>query len=229
MSEMLKSWGTELLTALLFAFLFFLLVAKNRPGAAAVEPIKPIQVAPRPEDQESKTVSQEESLATFGMGCFWCGEAIFEQLDGVKKVESGFMGGDRPHPTYEQVLSGKTGYVEVIHITFDPQVISYLELLEFFWKGHDPTTLDRQGNDIGPQYRSVIFYHNEDQKALALSSKEQLEREKIFKEAIITEIIKESPFYKASDKHQDYYKRNKSAPYCRFVIAPKLKKLKLKP
>ena len=164
--------------------------------------------------------------ATLGGGCYWCLEAAFRQLDGVYSVTSGFMGGAVANPTYEQVCTGETGHAEVVQIVFDPQQISYSRLLEWFWKLHDPTTLNRQGNDVGTQYRSVIFHHSDAQKAAALASKAAAATS--FKDPIVTEIVPAGEFYPAPDAHQDYYFRNKSKnPYCRIVIKPKLRKLKL--
>jgi peptide-methionine (S)-S-oxide reductase len=164
--------------------------------------------------------------ATFGAGCFWCVEAVFETQEGVTSVVSGYAGGKRPNPTYEQVCSGATGHAEVAQITFDPSKISYDQLLELFWKSHDPTTLNRQGNDVGDQYRSVIFYSDEKQKASAEKSKTVAQA--YFKDKIVTEISPLTQFYPAENYHQDYYRNNANAPYCRFVIKPKLEKLHLK-
>jgi peptide-methionine (S)-S-oxide reductase len=164
--------------------------------------------------------------ATFGAGCFWCVEAVFEQLDGVTSVVVGYAGGHTAHPTYEQVCTGKTGHAEATQITFDPNKISYKHLLEIFWDSHDPTTLNRQGADVGTQYRSVIFYHNEEQRKEAEQSR--TEAQKNFKETIVTEIKPLTEFYPAENYHQDYFRNNPNAPYCRLVIAPKLHKLKLK-
>jgi peptide-methionine (S)-S-oxide reductase len=161
---------------------------------------------------------------TFGSGCFWCTEAIFQQLNGVLKVESGYSGGARPNPTYEQVSSGASGHAEVTQITYDPSVITFEDLLEVFWKTHDPTTLNRQGADVGTQYRSVIFYHNEAQKQLAESYKAKLDASGAWNNPIVTEISAFKAFYKAEDYHQNYYNNNKRAPYCTFVIGPKLEK-----
>ena len=163
-------------------------------------------------------------VATFGEGCFWCTEAVFQRLNGVVKVESGYSGGTVPNPTYDAVCTGKTGHAEATQITFDPKIISFKELLEVFWKTHDPTTLNRQGADVGTQYRSVIFYHNDEQKKLAEEYKQKLEAEKIWKDPIVTEISPFKNFYKAEDYHQDYYNRNGSQPYCTFVITPKIEK-----
>lgn len=162
--------------------------------------------------------------ATFGSGCFWCTEAIFQQLNGVLKVESGYSGGARPNPTYDQVSSGATGHAEVTQITYDPSVITFEELLEVFWKTHDPTTLNRQGADAGTQYRSAIFYHNEAQKQLAETYKAKLDASGAWDNPIVTEISAFRAFYKAEDYHQNYYNNNKRAPYCTFVIGPKLEK-----
>ncbi|MHB8930765.1 MAG: peptide-methionine (S)-S-oxide reductase MsrA [Melioribacteraceae bacterium] len=165
-------------------------------------------------------------VATFAAGCFWCTEAVFQRLKGVVKIESGYSGGSVPNPTYEAVCTGQTGHAECTQITFDPKIISYKELLEVFWKTHDPTTLNRQGNDTGTQYRSAIFYHNDEQKQLAEKYKRELDSEKIWKDPIVTEIVPFKKFYKAEDYHQDYYNKNGSQPYCSFVITPKLEKFK---
>ena len=162
--------------------------------------------------------------ATFGMGCFWCSEAVFERVKGVESVVSGYAGGKTSNPTYEEVCSGSTGFAESIQITYDPTVISYDELLEIFWKTHDPTTLNRQGNDIGTQYRSVIFYHNDEQKKLAEEYKEKLDKSGAWDKPIVTEIVPFTNFYKAEDYHQDYYANNPNQGYCAYVIAPKVEK-----
>jgi peptide-methionine (S)-S-oxide reductase len=164
-------------------------------------------------------------LATFGGGCFWCVEAVFERLDGVQSVVAGYAGGPIPNPTYKQVCSGTTGHAEVAQISFDPTKISYRQLVDIFWDAHDPTTLNRQGADAGTQYRSVIFYHNEEQKQTAEQSKQ--EAQKNFTQPIVTEIQPLTKFYSAENYHQDYYRNNPQAPYCQFVIKPKLKKLAL--
>jgi len=164
--------------------------------------------------------------ATFGAGCFWCVEAVFERLPGVQSVVAGYAGGTTPNPTYEQVCTDTTGHAEVAQITFDPSKISYEKLLEVFWKAHDPTTLNRQGSDVGTQYRSVIFYHDEKQKIAAEKSKQ--EAQKSFSDQIVTEIKPLTAFYKAENYHQDYFNKNPNAPYCRLVIKPKLEKLHLK-
>jgi peptide-methionine (S)-S-oxide reductase len=162
--------------------------------------------------------------ATFGSGCFWCTEAIFERLKGVKSVVSGYSGGKVENPTYEEVCTGTTGHAEVTQITYDPEIISFDELLEVFWKTHDPTTLNRQGNDVGPQYRSVIFYHNDEQKKLAEKYKEALDKSGAWEKPIVTEISPFTKFYPAEDYHQEYYENNPNQGYCAFVIAPKVEK-----
>jgi peptide-methionine (S)-S-oxide reductase len=161
--------------------------------------------------------------ATFGAGCFWCVEAVFERLDGVLDVTSGYAGGKSPNPTYEQVCSGRTGHAEVAQITYDPSRISFERLLEVFWDSHDPTTLNRQGADSGTQYRSVIFYHDQEQKTAAERSRSEAQSK--FSSPIVTEIAPLTDFFRAENYHQDYFKNNPAAPYCQFVIKPKLKKL----
>jgi peptide-methionine (S)-S-oxide reductase len=168
--------------------------------------------------------SNKYQIATFGMGCFWCTEAIFQELKGVIKVTPGYAGGYKENPTYEEVCEGNTGHTEVAQIVFDPNLISYAELLEVFFKVHDPTTLNRQGNDVGYQYRSVIFYHNDEQKKLAEYYKQKLNEEKVYENPIVTAIEPFTNFYPAEDYHKNYYKLNSSKPYCQFVIKPKLEK-----
>ncbi len=163
--------------------------------------------------------------ATFGSGCFWCTEAIFQRLKGVEKVESGYAGGNVEKPTYDQVCSGTTGHAEVLQITFDPEKITYSELLDVFWATHDPTTLNRQGNDVGTQYRSVIFYHNEEQKNLAEKSKKEVDSSGVFQDPIVTQIDPLPDFYVAENYHQNYFNRNGQQPYCNYLIKPKVEKL----
>ena len=164
--------------------------------------------------------------ATFGSGCFWCSEAVFQRLNGVIEVKSGYSGGSVENPTYEAVCAGTTGHAEVIQIEYETDTISYEELLEVFWNTHDPTTLNRQGNDVGTQYRSVIFFHDNNQKDLAESYKQKLEEEKIWPDPIVTEIAPLEIFYAAENYHEDYFNKNGSQPYCSFVVAPKVKKFK---
>lgn len=166
-------------------------------------------------------------IATFGAGCFWCTEAVFQEFKGVLKVESGYMGGTVANPTYREVCTGNTGHAEVTRITFDPAVISYDELLEILWTTHDPTTLNRQGADVGTQYRSAIFYYSEAQKASAEKSKREV-APAIWDKPIVTEIVPASEFYPAEDYHQDYFANNPEAGYCRIVISPKVQKAREK-
>lgn len=161
---------------------------------------------------------------TFGAGCFWCVEAIFEKLEGIESVTSGYMGGSVDNPTYEKVCTGETGHAEVCQIKFNPEIISFEDLLEVFWKTHDPTTLNRQGADVGTQYRSVIFFHNERQKELAEYYKSKLDKSGAFKNPIVTEITAAGKYFIAEDYHQNYFKNNSAQPYCQFVIVPKLRK-----
>jgi peptide-methionine (S)-S-oxide reductase len=163
------------------------------------------------------------ALATFGGGCFWCIEAVFQRIDGVTSVASGYAGGKTENPTYKEVCSGETGHAEVLQIEFDPKKLSYDKLLEVFWLAHDPTTLNRQGNDAGTQYRSIILYHDEGQKAAAEKSKKAAQAQ--FDSPIVTEITPLKKFYKAEGYHQNYYNNNPNIPYCAFVIRPKLKKV----
>ncbi len=171
-------------------------------------------------------MSQNKNLETItlGAGCFWCTEAVFQRLKGVEKVESGYSGGKISNPTYKEVVSGLTGHAEVIQVTFDPSAISLEKILEVFWKTHDPTTLNRQGADVGTQYRSAIFYHNDAQLNTATKLKTLLNAEKIWNKPIVTEITKFEKFYKAEDYHQNYYNNNPNQGYCQFVIVPKLEK-----
>lgn len=174
-----------------------------------------------------ETTSPNTSLevATLGGGCFWCVEAIFQRIKGVVKVESGYAGGTTENPTYQAVCTGTTGHAEVCQITFDKNQISYMEILEVFFGTHDPTTPNRQGNDVGPQYRSIILYHNEEQKQIAQKVIQTLTQEKVFPNPIVTEVVPFTKFYKAEQYHQNYYNNNPMQGYCYFVIRPKLEKL----
>jgi methylenetetrahydrofolate/methylenetetrahydromethanopterin dehydrogenase (NADP+) len=176
--------------------------------------------------QQTGSKEKDVQLATFGAGCFWCVEAVFQQLNGVVSVRSGYMGGDVDDPTYEQVCRGDTGHAEVCQIQFDPAVISYDDLLEVFWKTHDPTTLNRQGADVGTQYRSVIFYHDDHQKELAENRKRQLDQAGLWPDSIVTEISPAERFYPAEEYHQNYYRDNAAKGYCQAVIRPKLDKFR---
>ena len=179
--------------------------------------------------ETAKPAPDKLETASLGAGCFWCVEAVLEQIDGVHDVRSGYMGGRIKDPSYEQVCSGTTGHAEIVQVDFDPDVIPYAHVLEYFWKLHDPTTLNRQGADVGTQYRSVIFYHSPEQKTVAEESKKTADASGAFDSPIVTEISEASVFYVADNYHQDYYRLNKSQPYCRIVIAPKLDKLGLDP
>jgi peptide-methionine (S)-S-oxide reductase len=171
--------------------------------------------------------SKGTELATIGGGCFWCVEAVLEKYDGIKSVVSGYAGGTKDNPTYKDVSSGSTGHAEVVQVEYDPKIISYEKLLEIFWKAHDPTTLDRQGADVGTQYRSIILYHNDEQKKIAQKSLEKENKSGHLPRPIVTQIEPLSKFYVAEDYHQDYYEKNPMAMYCTFVIRPKLQKLGL--
>ena len=164
--------------------------------------------------------------ATFGAGCFWCVEAVFERVEGVHSVEAGYAGGTTPDPTYEQVCTGKTGHAEVAQITYDPEKVTYTALLDIFWQAHDPTTLNRQGADVGTQYRSVIFYHSDAQRETAERLVAELAADGMWPDPIVTEIAPAPVFYPAEEYHQDYYRRNPDQGYCQAVISPKLAKLR---
>ncbi len=170
----------------------------------------------------------KKDTITFAGGCFWCTEAIFKRLKGIIKVIPGYAGGEKENPSYREVSTGETGYAESIQIEFDPSVIPLSKILDVFWHTHNPTTINQQGADIGSQYRSVIFYNSEKQRKTILKSKERLEREKVYKEKIVTEILPFKNFYKAEDYHIDFYDKNRDYPYCRFVIDPKIQKLLVK-
>lgn len=190
------------ITGLLVGFLFMAATDGNRTGEEKVE------------------------TATFGSGCFWCTEAVFQRVNGVETVVSGYMGGHRNNPTYEQVCTGTTGHAEVIQITYKPSVVSYAELLEIFFRTHDPTQLNRQGNDIGTQYRSVIFYHTTDQEKQARFYLDQLNKTGVYNKPVVTEISSAVTFWPAEDYHQNYFNRNPGQGYCSFVVKPKVEKFK---
>lgn len=167
-----------------------------------------------------------KEIVTLGGGCFWCLEAVFDRLRGVISVESGYMGGAKPDPTYEEVCRGRTGHAEVVRVTFDPEVVTFREILEVFFVIHDPTTLNRQGNDVGSQYRSVVFYHTAEQKSAIEQVIAQLDAAKLWGDPIVTEIAAATTFYGAEDYHQQYFDRNSAQPYCQFVVAPKVAKFR---
>ncbi|WP_321995670.1 peptide-methionine (S)-S-oxide reductase MsrA [Draconibacterium orientale] len=174
----------------------------------------------------SSCMSKDLQKAILGGGCFWCTEAIYLELKGVVDVKPGYSGGHVKNPTYKQVCEGTTGHAEVVQITFDPEIVSFSEILEVFFMTHDPTTLNRQGNDVGPQYRSAIFYHNEEQKEVAERVIDLFEKEEVYSRPIVTEVTEFEKFYIAEDYHINYYARNKTQGYCQFVVAPKLEKFK---
>ena len=166
------------------------------------------------------------AVATFGAGCFWCVEAVFQDLKGVYSVESGYMGGEKEQPTYKEVCTGTTGHAEVCRIIYDPRILTYKDLLEVFWQTHDPTTLNRQGNDVGTQYRSAIFYYSDEQKREAEHFKTLIDKSGAFSDPIVTTLEKADIFYPAEDYHQNYFNLNGDQPYCAFVIKPKVEKFK---
>lgn len=172
----------------------------------------------------NEIMGKELEKATLGGGCFWCTEAVYLQLKGVVDVKPGYSGGHAKNPTYNEVCTGNTGHAEVVQVTFDPEIVSFSEILEVFFVTHDPTTLNRQGNDVGTQYRSAIFYHSEKQKQTALEIIRALEKEKAYKNPIVTEVTAFDTFYVAEDYHINYFARNKNQPYCQYVVAPKVEK-----
>jgi len=175
--------------------------------------------------ETEKNINQNIEQATFGAGCFWCVEAVFQDIEGVLDVRAGYTGGTTDNPTYEEVCSGRTGHAEVIQIDFDSSKVGYEELLNLFWISHDPTTLNQQGADVGTQYRSAIYYHSDSQKVMAEKSIDNANNIKLYSNPIVTEISVLDTFYIAENYHQDYYRLNKNAPYCQLVIGPKLDKL----
>ena len=221
-----------------FAVLFLAACQGGDSGSPQADPASPVNGADQP-DQQISTQSPESAMsqdtpldpspstevATLGAGCYWCVEAVLEQVEGVQEVVSGFMGGQSDQVTYEEVCTGRTGHAEVVQVRFDPSKIGYAELLDWFWRLHDPTTLNRQGADRGTQYRSAIFYHSAEQQRVAEKSKREAGAS--FRDAIVTEITPASKLITAPSKHQDYYRQNRQQGYCQMVIAPKLRKLGL--
>ncbi len=198
------------------------------PAVAAEKPAAPGKAdqtgEPRSETQDSEAVGAKSAVATFGSGCFWCTEAVFLRLGGVTAVESGYAGGFVKNPTYKAVCTGETGHAEVCRITYEPDTISFEELLKVFWMTHDPTTLNRQGADVGTQYRSVVFFHNEQQKELAEKYKQELDKSGAFSAPIVTEISPIREYYKAEADHQNFFERNPFQGYCQAVVRPKVEK-----
>ncbi len=180
----------------------------------------------KPLHMEKERNNEDLSLATFGGGCFWCIEAVFNRVRGVHSATSGFAGGHVRNPSYREVTTGDTGHAEVVQVAFEPEKVNYLQLLEIFFRVHDPTTLNRQGADIGTQYRSAIFYHDENQQEVAKKVKDRLEAEKIWEDPIVTEITPIEAFYRAEEHHQNYFEKNPNQGYCQMVIMPKIKKFK---
>ena len=198
--------------------------------ASAQEPAKAETKAETKADETKPAAPKEPRIeqATFGGGCFWCSEAVFERIPGVKSVTSGFAGGTVPNPTYQMVCTGQTGHAEVVNIEFDPDKVPFEKLLTVFWKSHDPTTLNMQGDDFGTQYRSIILYHSEAQKKAAEKSAQELTAKRAFRSPIVTQLVPFTAFYPAEPYHQDYYKNHRYNDYSNTYITPKLRKLKLK-
>lgn len=207
----------RIITVILFTSFALLACAQNKSK---------INESATPKKSSTKINNANLDTATFANGCFWCTEAIFQQLEGVESVRSGYTGGSVAYPSYKDVCTGNTGHAEALEIVYDPEKISFDELLEVFWKTHDPTTLNRQGNDVGTQYRSVVFYHNQNQKDLAEKYKKALDENGAFDKPIVTTIEPSEKFYVAEDYHQNFYNENGSYPYCQIVIKPKLEKFK---
>ena len=203
------------------------MTTKNRPWLAClmVLLLSGATIADDPKLNE-KTGEKKMETATFGGGCFWCTEAVFQRMKGVEKVVSGYMGGKVDNPTYEQVCTGQTGHAEVIQITYDPSVAKFKDLLEVFWKTHDPTTLNRQGADVGTQYRSSVFYHSEEQKTVAEEYKEKLKKAGVYKNPIVTEIVEAKKFYAAEKYHQNFFNDNPRNGYCQNVVREKVEKFR---
>lgn len=209
-----------------FSLAFLFVVALTAAcGAGKTEPVKESSTMPATQ-KESPGLSGKTEIATLGGGCFWCVEAVYQELQGVIKVESGYAGGHVDNPTYREVCSGLTGHAEVVQVTFDPEVVSFQDVLRVFFTVHDPTTLNRQGNDVGTQYRSVIYYHSDEQKKAAEASIK--EAQEAWDNPIVTEVAAFEKFYKAEDYHQNYYRDNPNQGYCSFIITPKVKKFREK-
>jgi peptide-methionine (S)-S-oxide reductase len=227
----MRSLAAMLGTAALLGIAFYTL-AEAQQASAPTQGETPAETT-NPTESKSTTTSTSKTektkpkleKATFASGCFWCGEAVFERIPGVKNVVSGYSGGTVPNPTYEEVSSGLTGHAEAFQVEYDPAVAPYEKLLKYFWASHDPTTPNQQGPDFGTQYRSVIFYHNEAQRAAAAKSMQELTSKGAFLDAISTQLVPMTVFYPAEPYHQDYFRKHKSAAYCQTFIVPKIKKL----
>ncbi|HYH67266.1 MAG TPA: peptide-methionine (S)-S-oxide reductase MsrA [Urbifossiella sp.] len=205
--------------AVCVAAVVFTLTRREPPMPTDLPTLTADEIGPEPAATGTET-------ATFGTGCFWCTEAVFQQIRGVKRVVSGYTGGHEPNPTYKEICTGTTGHAEAVQITYDPAVVSYPELLEVFWRSHDPTTLNRQGADVGTQYRSAIFYHTDRQRDLAERYKRKVDEAGVFASPIVTEITPAATFYPAEAYHQNYFNDNPRQPYCRAVVGPKVEKLR---
>ena len=208
--------------------ILFSCAACGRADDSTSKPAATPKTVSNPSNEPLVTPAPKAGAITLGAGCFWCVEAVYQRIDGITKVTSGYMGGSVPNPTYKQICTGRTGHAEVVKVEFDPAKITLEKVLAVFWKAHDPTTLNRQGADIGTQYRSAIFYHSDADKAVAQKSMKAANASGEFRNPIVTEITKASTFYKAEEYHQNYFNLNANAPYCRAVIWPKLRKLGLK-
>jgi peptide-methionine (S)-S-oxide reductase len=208
--------------------ILFCCAACGRADDSASKPTAAPKTVSNTSNEPLVTPAPKAGVITLGGGCFWCVEAVYQRIDGITKVTSGYMGGTVPNPTYKQITTGRTGHAEVVKVEFDPAKITLEKVLAVFWKAHDPTTLNRQGADIGTQYRSAIFYHSDADKAVAQKSMKAANASGEFRNPIVTEITKASTFYKAEEYHQNYFNLNANAPYCRAVIWPKLRKLGLK-
>lgn len=195
-------------------------------GQQSVQPNLSMDINTETKEPVTPQPTDSLEIATLGGGCFWCLEAVYQSLDGVVKVESGYSGGNVKNPSYKEVCTGRTGHAEVIQVTFNPSLITYKDVIDIFWHIHDPTTLNRQGNDVGTQYRSVIFYHTEAQKAIAQQSKDEAQISGTWLSPIITEIVPFTVFYKAEDYHQNYFNDNPNQPYCVYVVSPKVEKFR---
>jgi len=223
---MIQFKNYKMAVTMVTALFFIAACAQNNPSTNK-EVMVEKEVQKNSEQLNSEAARTNASVidtATFGAGCFWCVEAVFQRLEGVQTVKSGYAGGFVKNPSYKEVCNGTTGHAEVCQITYDRSKISFDELLEVFWKTHDPTTLNRQGNDVGTQYRSAVFYHSEEQKQIAEEYKKKLNEEKVYPNPIITEIKPFSNYYPAEDYHQNYFNQNSNESYCQYVIQPKLEK-----
>jgi len=214
----IQVWNTFIMATLFIVFFCLLASCNAKQSNTQTNSIENMEIKPE--------FTDTTAVATFGAGCFWCVEAIFQDLKGVYSVESGYMGGDTQDPTYKEVCSGTTGHAEVCRIIYDPRILTFKDLLEVFWQTHDPTTLNRQGNDVGTQYRSAIFYYSEEQKKEAEYYKQEIDKAGAYPDPIVTTLEKASTYYPAEDYHQNYFNQNGEQPYCAFVIKPKVEKFK---